>query len=213
MKLKFSKAPRLPAPSSVYSPDMVDQFQSSLRLYFNEVDSLFSSILGPNGGQYIECPNGLFFSTVDQTITVINTGYPIDFQTTYLSNAVYINAGTDSRVYVSVSGIYNFQFSGQLRSSNASSKQVYIWIIRDGTPIGYSTHQYSIAGSNEHLNVSWNFNIDLQAGQYIELQWASDSTDVTLEAHAAAAPHPGISSAVMVVNFISPLPDTLPTPP
>lgn len=213
MRLKLSKAPRLPAPSPAYSSDMIDQFQSSLRLYFNEIDSLFASILGPNGGQYVDCPNGLFFSTVDQTIAVINTGYPIEFPTTYLSNAVYINAGTDSRIYVSVSGVYNFQFSGQLRSNSGSAKQVYIWIVRDGTPIGYSTHQYTVSGGNTHLNISWNFDIDLQAGQYIELQWSSDSTDITLEAHAATAPHPGIPSAVMAVNFVAPLPDTLPTPP
>jgi hypothetical protein len=32
-------------------------------------------------------------------------------------------------------------------------------------------------------------------------------------ADTATSPHPGIPSSVMTVNYVSPLPDTLPTPP
>jgi hypothetical protein len=109
--------------------------------------------------------------------------------------------------------VYNFQFSGQLLSGSASAKQVYIWISRNGTDIGFSTHQYTVSGSNTHLNISWNFDIDLDAGEYIEMQWASNDTDMKLEAAVATAPHPGMPSAVMAVNFIAPLPVPRPTPP
>jgi hypothetical protein len=90
---------------------------------------------------------------------------------------------------------------------------VYLWIERNGTDIGYSTHQYTLSGSDNHLNVNWNFNIDMQDGDYLELEWAANSTDVTMEATAATSPHPGIASAVMAVSFVAPLPDVIPTPP
>jgi hypothetical protein len=206
-------APNLPLARNEYERQYQDQLNNVFRLYFNQLDSSLNAVLGLNGGQYIDCPNGLFFSTTDQPIAAANVGQPIDFPIEYLNNAVRVNSGTDSRVYVDVGGVYNFQFSGQLLSGSASAKQVYIWIARNGTNIGYSTHQYTVAGSGTHLNISWNFDIDLDSGEYVEMQWASDDTNMKLEATAATAVHPGMPSAVMAVNFIAPLPVPRPTPP
>lgn len=205
--------PTMPAPGQRYEQAMATQHNGLLRTFMLKLASTLRSILGPNGGQFIDQPNGLFFNITDQTLATINTATPVTFPLTYLSNGVKVNAGTESRIYVTISGVYNFQFSGQLRSGSASAKQVYIWIVRNGIDIGYSTHQYTISGSNTHLNIAWNFNIDVQDGDYIELEWAADSTDITLESAVATAPHPGMPSAVMVVNFIAPLPDVIPTPP
>jgi hypothetical protein len=213
MRLQKTPPPALPFAVPAYTPTYIDQLLKVLRLYFNRVSEVLNAITGVNGGQYIDCPNGLFFSTTDQPIAVINTAQPIDFPIEYLNNAVRVNSGTDSRIYVDVGGVYNFQFSGQLLSGSASAKQVYIWISRNGTDIGYSTHQYTVSGSGNHLNISWNFDIDLDAGEYIEMQWASDDIDMKLEAAVATALHPGMPSAVMAVNFVAPLPVPRPTPP
>lgn len=212
-RLVSPAAPNLPLADNVYNRYYQDQLNSVLRLYFNQLRNVTEQVVGPNGGQYIDCPNGLFFSTTDQPIAAANVAQPIDFPIEYLNNAVRVNSGTDSRVYVDVGGVYNFQFSGQLRSNSGSAKQVYVWIARNGTDIGYSTHQYTVSGGNTHLNISWNFNIDLDVGEYVEMQWASDDVDMSLEAAAATAPHPGMPSAVMAVNFIAPLPVPRPTPP
>jgi len=213
MSLQKTPAPALPYAVPAYTTTYMDQLLKVLRLYFNRVSDVLNAITGVNGGRYIDCPAGLFFSTTDQPIAVINTAQPIDFPIEYLNNAVRVNSGTDSRIYVDVGGVYNFQFSGQLLSGSASSKQVYIWIRRNNIDIGYSTHQYTVAGSGNHLNVSWNFNIDLAAGEYVEMRWAADDTNMKLEAAVATAPHPGMPSAVMAVNFIAPLPVPRPTPP
>jgi hypothetical protein len=213
MRLQKTPPPALPFAVPAYTPTYIDQLLKVLRLYFNRVSDVLNAITGVNGGQYIDCPNGLFFSTTDQPIAVINTAQPIDFPIEYLNNAVRVNSGTDSRIYVDVGGVYNFQFSGQLLSGSASAKQVYIWISRNGTDIGYSTHQYTVSGSGNHLNISWNFDIDLDAGEYIEMQWASNDIDMKLEAAVATALHPGMPSAVMAVNFIAPLPNPRPIAP
>lgn len=213
MRLRNTPPPRLPDPPGQYAPTYLQALLNVLRLYFNGISALLGRLIGPNGGQFVDCPNGLFFSVLDQPIAAANTAQPVEFEVTYLSNAVLVNAGTESRIYTQVGGIYNFQFSGQLRSGSASAKQVWIWIVRNGVPIGYSTHQYTLSGSNTHFEISWNFNIDMQAGQYLELEIAADSTDVVLESVASTAPHPGIPSTVIAVNFIAPLPDPLPTPP
>ena len=212
-RLQKTPPPALPYAVPAYTPTYIDQLLKVLRLYFNRISDTVNAIIGVNGGQYVDCPSGLFFSTTDQPIAAVNTAQPIDFPIEYLNNAVRVNSGTDSRVYVDIGGVYNFQFSGQLRSGSASAKQVYIWIARNGTDIGYSTHQYTISGANTHLNISWNFDIDLDKDEYIEMQWASDDIDMTLEAATATAVHPGMPSAVMAVNFIAPLPDPRPIAP
>ena len=212
-RLQKTPPPALPYAVPAYTPTYIDQLLKVLRLYFNRISDTVNAIIGVNGGQYVDCPSGLFFSTTDQPIAAVNTAQPIDFPIEYLNNAVRVNSGTDSRVYVDIGGVYNFQFSGQLRSGSASAKQVYIWIARNGTDIGYSTHQYTISGANTHLNISWNFDIDLDKDEYIEMQWASDDIDMTLEAAAATAVHPGMPSAVMAVNFIAPLPNPRPIAP
>jgi hypothetical protein len=213
MRLQKTPPPALPYAVPAYTTTYIDQLLKVLRLYFSRVSDVLNAITGVNGGQYIDCPAGLFFSTTDQPIVATNTAQPIDLPIEYLNNAVRVNSGTDSRIYVDIGGVYNFQFSGQLLSGSASAKQVYIWISRNGTDIGYSTHQYTVSGSNTHLNISWNFDIDLDAGEYIEMQWASNDIDMKLEAAAATAPHPGMPSAVMAVNFIAPLPNPRPIAP
>jgi hypothetical protein len=213
MKLDSPAAPNLPLAPQEYAAFYADQLNNVLRLYFNRLENITRNLLGPNGGQFVECPNGLFFNTADQNFAAINTGYPVVFNATYLSNAVKLQTGSTSKIEVSIGGIYNFQYSGQLLSTNSSAKDVFIWIKRNDTTIGYSTHAYTLTGNSEYLEISWNFNIDLDVGDYLELEIAATDTNVRLDAVAATSPHPGIPSSVMAVNFISPLPDPRPTPP
>ena len=205
--------PTMPEPPLVYSDKTMRSGNGLLRTFMLRLTGALQALFGPNGGQYIDCPNGLFFNTADQTFAVINTAYPVVFNATYLSNAVQLQPGSTSRVEALVGGIYNFQYSGQVLSSSGSAKELAIWIRRDGTDIGYSTRVFTDSVNNHRNTTSWNFNIDLQAGQYIEIVAAVTSTDLWLDAAAAASPVPTVPSSVMSVNFISPLPAVLPTPP
>jgi hypothetical protein len=212
-KLITSKSPALPLGPTEYSRQYQDQLNSVLRLYFNQIDNVLGSLLGTNGGQFVEVPNGLFFNTVDQTFASPNVAYPVTYNATYLNNAIALQSGSSSKIEVSISGIYNFQYSGQLLSTNASSKNVYLWIQRNDINIGYSTHAYTLSANNEYTEINWNFIIDLAAGEYLELEIATTDTTVKLDAEAATALHPGIASSVMAVNYVGPMPITRPTPP
>lgn len=212
-KLITSKSPALPLGPTEYSRQYQDQLNSVLRLYFNQIDNVLGSLLGTNGGQFVEVPNGLFFNTVDQTFASPNVAYPVTYNATYLNNAVALQSGSTSKIEITVSGIYNFQYSGQLLSTNASSKNVYLWIQRNDINIGYSTHAYTLSANNEYTEINWNFIIDLAAGEYLELEIATTDTTVRLDAEAATALHPGIASSVMAVNYVGPMPITRPTPP
>lgn len=211
--LQPSKAPNLPLSPEAPDRRFMDDLNNVLRLYFNQLDNINAATLGLNGGRYIDCPNGLFFNTSSQTFAATNTAYPVVYNATYLNNAVALQAGSTSKIEVSVSGVYNFQYTGQLLSSSSSAKSIFLWIKRNGVAIGYSTRAETVTTNNGYTGINYSFDIDLAEGEYIELEAAVDNTDLSLHANAATSPHPGIPSSVMSVNFIAPLPSPRPTPP
>lgn len=208
-------APNLPLAPMEYSRQYGDQLNNVLRLYFNRLDAILAQLRTSDDidPANINFPNGLFFNTADQTLAAVDTGYPITFNQTYLNNFVALQTASTSKIEVAVAGVYNFQLSAQLKSTNASAKDVQIWIKRGTTTIGYSGHRYTVEGSDNHMNVNWIFDIDLAVGEYIEMYWGADDTNVTMEAIAASAPYPAVASAVMAVNFVARLPSPRPTPP
>ena len=213
-KIKKVQPPALPvSPPQNPIRGYLDDLNNILRLFFNQVANTVNLLTGDNGGVFISNPNGLFFDTGDQAIAVINTAQPVRFNQTYLNAGVSINGLTTSEITVANSGIYNFQFTGQLRSTSGSTKVVFVWLRRDGTNIGYSAREYSISGSGKELEINWSFNIDLQAEQYIQIMIAADSTALQLDTVAPTSPHPGIASAVVAVSFVSALPAILPVLP
>jgi hypothetical protein len=127
--------------------------------------------------------------------------YTVDISQTVSSTT--INALSPTRITVDRAGIYNFQFTGTLASGSASSKTAWIWIRRDGTDIGYSGIPVTNDINGGTTETNWNFNIDVAAGGYIEIMWATDDLDLYFESEPPSAPYPGYSSAVMAVNFIS----------
>lgn len=212
-QLNKTTAPALPWASTDYERTYQDQFNKVLRLYFNQIDTTLGAVVGRNGGRYIDCPNGVFFDTTDQTIPLANTAYPVVYNQTYLNNAVALQAGSTSKIEISIGGVYNFQFSGQLESTNSSAKNVFLWIRRNGLDIGYSCRAYSLSGSNTYAPIAYSFDIDMGVGEYLELMISASDTTVRLAADTAVSPHPGIPSSVMSVNFIAPLPDPRPVAP
>ena len=205
--------PAMPvAPVTITQPYMAS-LTSVLRLFFNGVNNILTSVIGTNGGRFLEVPNGLFFSTVAQPLSVVNTAQAIQFGSTYLDNAVSVEGASNTQITTVYSGVYNFSLSFQLHSSTGSTKNIYVWISRSGTDIAYSSRWYILSGSQAANAFTWDFNIDMQAGDYIEMKWTADSVTTELYAAAAAGAHPAIPSAVMKVSFISVLPEVIPTPP
>ena len=263
--LKKPNNPALPLPTPEYSRTFLDNHNNVLRLFFNQLTNVFDNILGPNGGQFIDCPNGLFFNTQEQIYAANDTAYPVEFDSTYLSNgvaleAVTVTAGsfvvgvrytivsvgstdftligaasntvgvvfvatgvgagtgtasTKSRIRVSVNGVYNFQYTGQVYTLTGSKVEVALWIARNGTDVSYSTRINTIQSNNHYFEVNWNFDIDLAAGEYIEMRTSIDdhAPNIKLAAFAATSPYPAGASSVLTVNFIAPLPDPRPTLP
>ena len=207
------QTPALPIPRPGPLKHYLDDLNNILRLFFNLLSNAVNNVFGELGGRFIDVPNALYFSTVDQPIAVVNTGQVVTFNQTYLESGFSINGVGNSQITATYGGVYNFQFTTQIVSNSASSKTVYLWISRNGTDLGYTAKDIILQGSSDVNEATWNFNLDLAAGEYVEMKWSSDDIDAALNSEAATSPHPGVASAVVTINFISALPETRPTPP
>ena len=200
-QLDRPEPPALPLAPPAYNRPFVDQNSNVLRLFFNRLMSSINALLSlDNGGRFLYMPRGLFYSTTDQTAAVVNTGYPVEFENTYLGNGVSIVS--DTRITATASGFYNFQVTLQTDHVGGSDSTITTWINKNGTDVPYGGQQQTVKGNSIHA-VFWNFSIDLTVGQYIEMYWATDDTSLTLDTQPAASPHPGIPSAIVAVSFVS----------
>ena len=205
-------APALPIPKAGPVRQYLDDLNNILRLFFNLLSSAVNSVVGEYGGRFIEAPNAKFFSTVDQTASVINTAYALQFESTYLDEAISITGTPKTRITPLYSGVYNFELSVELTSGSASAKELSFWVRRSATDIANTGRLHAVAGSGGVDDFTYSFTIDIQAGQYIELMWATDNTGITIDYKAAASPRPAVPSTLLTVTLVSALPATLPTP-
>lgn len=203
--------PALPIPpEKKLLPRYLDDLNNILRLFFNRLSNNVNLLTGEFGGRFVEAPNGKFFSTTDQTATSPNTAYALEFENTYLGEAISVEGTPKTRITPTYSGVYNFELSIEITSTNASSKELSFWVRRDGVDIATSARQHVIAGSGGVDDFEYSFTLDVQAGQYVELMWATTDITVVLDAQPAVSPRPAIPSTLVTVIFVSALPETLP---
>ena len=201
-RLERPAPPALPLATETYDRPFMDQNSNVLRLFFTRLVNAFDNLVSTEtGGKFLHFPYGVFYSTVDQTAANPNTGYAVTFNTTRASSAVTV--ASNSRITVSNDGVYHVKTTLQLESTNSSSKIVSIWLAVNGTAQINSAHEYVISGSGNKDIANWNSSLALSANDYIEIFWATDDVNVTLNASAASSPRPAVTSASVAVTFVS----------
>ena len=162
-------------------------------------DAIELVALAPPPREFKRTRYGQFYDTTTQVAAAINTPQAITYNTTDISNGVYLGSPT-SRIYVDSEGLYNFQFSIQVDTTSGGTDVLWIWPRKNGTDIPNSASQIQIQGNNAELFSAANFFIDLAAGDYVEFMFAVDDVAATLAAFAATAVHPGVPSIIVTVS-------------
>jgi len=168
---------------------------------------------------------GAFEDTTTQTIAAVDVAYPMKLNTTDYANGISIvSDGTNpTRITFSTAGTYNLQWSGQFVNSDTGKIpiDIAVWLRKNGN---------DIAGSTGHLTVparyvkgptnidgsmigGWNFFVRVAAGDYIQIMWHADSTNVkiagvdyypALSYSAGVTPAlPGTASLVVTVSHVA----------
>lgn len=199
--------PNLALSPDDYQRSYHDQLNSILRLYFNQLNQDVNELIGSVGGRYLNFPYAAIQRTTNKTFT-INTATQITFdQNDFLNGCA--NDGTDG-IRVSYSGIYNYQFSVQLRNSDTQIHSAWIWLRVNGVDVAGTGSKFDV--TNKHGGIdgfviaACNFYVQLEAGDTVEMWAAADNVAVTFDATAAqTSPFamPSIPSVVATLTFVS----------
>lgn len=202
-EINKTEPPALPLAPEQYQRPYMDQNNNVLRLFFNRLVNTVNTLLSTDdGGKFLYMPRGLFYSTTNQTAAATNTGYPVEFENTYIGNGISVAGVDNTRITVSADGMYNFQVTLQTAHTNSSDATVTTWINKSGTDVPYGGQVQTVKG-NATRALYWNFSIDMLADDYIEMYWATDDTTLSLYTEAATALHPGVPSTIVAVSFVS----------
>ena len=207
-------APRMPTAPQQYEARYHDQFADVLRLYFNRLDNILGQLQTGSGsidGSGVRFPYGAFSSDQDQTTTA-NTATLMTLNTTDFANGVSI---TSSKITAATAGIYNLQFSAQFQNTDNQIQDMSIWLRQNGVDIPGSTgfvsipaHKSASAGDEAHEIVGWNYYLQMQANDYVEIWWSTTNATVTIQHYPASTGpvRPSTQSVVATLSFVSALP-------
>lgn len=133
--------------------------------------------------------------STNQTAASINTAYSLTF-TQDLAKGI-TNGTPASRLIVDEAGQYSVTYSMQMASTSAATVTMWFWTRINGTDISKSAMENTLHQNGSTLVVTKSAILQLSAGDYIEIMWATDSTSGYLEAVAATSFAPATPSATI----------------
>jgi len=207
-QLETPFVPSLGFPPEVYERRHFNENYGALNNFFLKLVFSLGSLFGPRGGKFLNNPYGAFQDSTDQTAAAINTPYAMKLDTLDYANGVRVVS--NSRITVAVSGIWNLQWSGQFQNTDSQLHDVRIWLRVNGTAVTGSTGYIAVPNShgsvNGHSIAGWNYFLSLNANDYVELWWETDSTSISIQAYPASGNYPSTASVVATMSFVSNLP-------
>lgn len=144
---------------------------------------------------------GEFTKTSDQSPAVVNTAYALTFDSTEVAEGISIGSPA-SRIVVVQSGLYQFDATIQISSSNSNAKTVWLWFRKNGTDIANTARLSTININNGYTAASMAEFFSLAAGDYIEIMFAADDTAITVDNVAATAFAPAAPAIVLAVSQV-----------
>ncbi len=152
---------------------------------------------------------GSFWDETTQTAAAVDTPYAINLRSVDLaSRGVKIVSNT--RITVDHPGIYSLTFSVQFTNSDTQIHDTNIWLRKNDSgssgDVPATDSRFSITSSHGGVNGNVigtvNFVLPLIANDYLELMWATSSTQVSILAEAAQTSplaHPSIPGIICTV--------------
>lgn len=115
----------------------------------------------------------------------------------------------DSKIYFDNKGIYNIQFSLQFLNFTTTDDNVTVWFKKNGTDVPASASIQQVLpkhGSYPGANIlALNFIDQFDAGDYVQLYWASDTGNTMLATYppGTSPTHPASPAVILTVTFVS----------
>jgi len=192
-------------------------FQSTGVIY---IGSELISYTGKTATSFTGCTRGQYSSSNAAHVAGVYVGeaqaatapVALFMSETTSSNGVALDPADKSKVVFNTAGYYNIQFSLQLLSFDTAVDNVTIWFSKNGSNIDYSAGLGTIPGRISASKpataiISWNIIIPVNAGDYIQLYFASDSGNTLAVTYppGTSPAHPTSPSVILTATFTSAL--------
>lgn len=149
---------------------------------------------------------GAFSSSADQTGS-ISSGTAMTFDATDIADGITL--ANSSQLVVPNDGIYNLQFSAQLKNLENAQHDATIWFRVNGVDVPNSGTQITVparksAGVYGYSVAAWNIYLDMNANDYVEIVWVPTVATLTVEAlPASVSPaYPAVPSVIATMNQV-----------
>ena len=109
-----------------------------------------------------------------------------------------------SKIQVASAGTYNVQFSAQMFHTANEASTAEIWLRVNGIDVSASNTIFTFAKKDDKYVAAWNFMIDLNANDFVQLMWYSIDTTVQIVyvPEAVAPLRPSVPSLILTINQV-----------
>ena len=149
--------------------------------------------------------------TEAQSLASSTTASAIALLQTTTSNQVALDATDKTKVVFEIAGTYNIQFSVQMVSFDGTIDNVTLWFRKNGVDIPYSAGVATVpaihGGAAGTAIISWNLIESFDAGDYLQLYFASTTGNTVCATYApgTAPVTPASPSVILTATFVSAL--------
>lgn len=216
IKVKAPKAPNLVLAPDGYSKQRDDILNNQLRLYFNQLDTIFAQLLDTDGAYILGFPHVAASDTTDQLATADDTPTVVTWNTLESGNGFTLNApGSATADY---DGTYKITYSLQFVNTDNTAHDATVWLKVNNVDVARSTTNFTIparksAGVWSYVCGYSEAVFTINAGDEVELYWATDQRfesgvqdGIYMYADAGqSVPYarPAIPSAIGSITFVS----------
>ncbi|MFY7731806.1 MAG: hypothetical protein ACOVRN_19955, partial [Flavobacterium sp.] len=126
---------------------------------------------------------GAFWSNATQTITNTSGTPMLVHHTDPSSNGITIQpSSNNSALLFANQGVYNIQFSAQIAhpASGSIADDVQIWFRQNGVNLPDSNTRITIDNQNSFVVASWNYMVNIQPNDTVQIMWLTTDTDIVL---------------------------------
>lgn len=181
-ELTVPSSPALPLAHQDYEPSYQNRYSSILRLYFNQLDTVNSGVLGPLGMQYLDSPHIGACNTASQYATADDTPKLVEWNKAVSVKGFTLNP--DNTATVSVSGIYKIDFRLQLANTENAPLDAVVWLQVNGGQVEDSTSIFTLAarksaGIYTFTTAYSSVLFEAEEGDAIGLWWATEQAFIS----------------------------------
>jgi len=148
--------------------------------------------------------SGSFFDIQDQIISQgdESTGFPVLLRNTDV--AVGWSITENSKLTPSTNGIFSINYSLQLHNTGGggAGTTVETWLVKNSVPVPNTNTRTAVISNSPYVLLSRNFIKQINAGDNIQMYWATDNHHIQISHNTGAMGGPAIPSAILTVSQV-----------